>query len=118
MELIQKMMEEGNADRRRLVELAEQHDRNAAERHAKLLAALQQVDDGIEAATSSGLRAFVKRMTDNPAVQAAATQAAVLLMGALGTWAYFSLTGTPPTPTPMQLAQPIDVVELQSTEAP
>lgn len=117
---LQQSVEEGNKDRRRLIALFEAHEKSAQRRHAETLKALRAVDAGIEEAVGPGssLRSFLRGVVKNPIVKQATATSIAMLCTALATYAVFWLTGTAPTPTPMQVAQPLDVVEMPPTEAP
>lgn len=120
MTTLQQSVEAGNVDRRKLIALFEAHEKSAQRRHAETLRALRTLDDGIEEAVGPGssLRGFLRGVAKSPIVKQAAATSISMLCTALAAYMVFRLTGTAPTPTPMQVAQPIDVVEHLPTEAP
>lgn len=127
LERLTKSIDAGNTDRRELIELMRGHEKNAGERHAATLAALGKVDAGIdevaqaahEEAKKPGLFTQAAAFLDTmPVVKSAIANALVGIILAGGGYVAFRLTGTPSTPTPVQVAQPITVTAASTDDGP
>ena len=84
----------------------------------KIREALSDVDQGLDvvatattkAAKKPGLFAQITGWMDkNPALKAAVLGTAMQVLAALGAYATFRFSGLAPTPTPVQVAQPVTV---------
>ena len=84
----------------------------------KIREALSDVDEGLDVVATATNKAAKKPgaftqvatwLDKNPALKAAVLGTAIQLFGLLGAYATFRIAGIAPTPTPLQIAQPVSI---------
>lgn len=112
-------LKEGNTDRkeasRELLDFLRGQEKLQGERHTELLGNIGKVDAVVRKPPTGPASKVAVFVAESPAVKGAIANLIGILVLAIGAWITFLVTGQAPTPTPVQIAQPVATVPTSTT---